>query len=71
LASKIASIAQPNQVLVGEFIYNILHSSVNNEDFLRNVKFEELNLSPTSWKYLSRSDPESLYHVYEFLENLP
>jgi adenylate cyclase len=71
LASKIASIAQPNQVLVGEFIYNILHSSVNNEDFLRNVKFEELNLSPTSWKYLSRSDPESLYRVYEFLENLP
>ena len=71
LASKIASIAQPNQVLVGEFIYNILHSSVNNEDFLRNVKFEEQNLSPTSWKYLSRSDPESLYHVYEFLENLP
>jgi adenylate cyclase len=71
LASKIASIAQPNQILVGEFIYNILHSSVNNEDFLRNVKFEELNLSPTSWKYLSRSDPESLYHVYEFLENLP
>jgi adenylate cyclase len=71
LASKIASIAQPNQILVGEFIYNILHSSVNNEDFLRNVKFEELNLSPTSWKYLSRSDPESLYRVYEFLENLP
>jgi adenylate cyclase len=71
LASKIASIAQPNQILVGEFIYNILHSSANNEDFLRNVKFKELNLSPTRWKYLSRSDPESLYRVYEFLENLP
>ncbi len=71
LASKIASIAQPNQILVGEFIYNILHSSANNEDLLRNVKFKELNLSPTSWKYLSRSDPESLYRVYEFLENLP
>ena len=70
LASKIASIAQPNQVLVGEHIYNILHSSANNGDFLANLKFKELNLSPTSWKYLSRSDPESLYRVYEFLENL-
>src|ERR671938_955429 len=29
LASKIASIAQPNQVLVGEHIYNILHSPNN------------------------------------------
>jgi adenylate cyclase len=72
LASKVGSIAQPNQILVGEFIYNILLSSVKiNEDFLRNVKFKEVNLDPTRWKYLSRSDPESLYHVYEFLENLP
>src|ERR671932_1054664 len=45
LASKIASIAQPNQVLVGEHIYNILHSSANNGDFLANLKFKELNLS--------------------------
>jgi hypothetical protein len=35
---------------------------------LANVNFKELNLSPTSWKYLSRSDPESLYRVYELLE---
>src|ERR687885_1138569 len=33
LAAKIASIAKPNQVLVGEFIYNILVSSVNHKDF--------------------------------------
>ncbi|MFL6411430.1 MAG: adenylate/guanylate cyclase domain-containing protein [Nitrososphaeraceae archaeon] len=71
LASKIASIARPNQILVGELIYNILLSSANNEDFLRNVKFQEVNLDPTSWKYLSRSDSQSLYRVYEFLENLP
>jgi adenylate cyclase len=69
LASKIASIAQPNQILVGEFIYNILVSSVRNEE-LRNIKFKELNLDPIRWKYLSSSDPESLYRVYEFLENL-
>jgi adenylate cyclase len=71
LASKIASIAQPNQILVGEFIYNILVSPVKNEEFLRNIKFKELKLDPIRWKYLSSSDPESLYRVYEFLESLP
>ena len=71
LASKIASIAQPNQALVGESIHNILLSSVDNEDFIRTIKFKEMNLDPIRWKYLSSSDPESLYRVYEFLENLP
>jgi len=70
LASKIASIAQPNRILLGEHIYNIVHSSAKNEEFLRNIKFKELNLDPIRWKYLSSSDPESLYRVYEFLENL-
>src|ERR671939_2070184 len=46
LASKVASIAQPNQVLVGESIYNILVSSLKNEEFLRNIRFEEVNLDP-------------------------
>jgi adenylate cyclase len=68
LASKITSIAQPNQVLVGEFIYNIILSSVNNKDFLRNIQLKEVNLNPIRWKYLSRSHPESMYRVYEFLE---
>ena len=36
LASKIVSIAKPNQVLVGESIYNILLSSVSHYDFLNN-----------------------------------
>src|ERR687885_1171959 len=54
LASKIASIAQPNQVLVGESIHTIVLSSVDNEDFLRTVKFREMNLDPIRWKYLSR-----------------
>ena len=67
LASKVASIAQPNQILVGESIYNILVSSVKNEEFLRNIKFKEVNLDPIRWKYLSRSDPKSMYHVYELL----
>ena len=63
VASKILSIAKPNQVLVGEFIYNILRSS----EFIINLI--EINLDPTKWKYLSHSDPQSMYRVYEYIEN--
>ena len=69
LASKIVSIAKPNQVLVGESIYNILLSSVRENDFLNNSKFIEINLDPTKWKYLSHFDAESMYRVYEYVEN--
>jgi adenylate cyclase len=72
LAAKIASIAKPNQVLVGENIYNILllsSSSASPKDSLNNIKFIEVNLDPTKWKYLSHSDPQSMYRVYEYLEN--
>jgi adenylate cyclase len=71
LAAKIASIAKPNQVLIGEYIYNILHLSptANRKDFLNNSNFVELNLDPTRWKYLSHFDSESMYRVYEYLEN--
>ena len=69
LASKIVSIAKPNQVLVGESIYNILLSSVSHYDFLNNRKFTEINLDPTKWKYLSHFDAESMYRVYRYTEN--
>jgi adenylate cyclase len=70
LAAKIASIAKPNQVLVGEHIYNILFmSSASHKDSLNNSNFIEVNLDPTKWKYLSHFDPESMYRVYEHLEN--
>lgn len=69
LASKIVSIAKPNQVLVGESIYNNLLSAADHKDLLNNTKFIEINLDPTKWKYLSHSDPESMYHVFEYTEN--
>ena len=69
MASKIASIAKPNQLLVGEYIYNILLVISSNKDFLNNSKFIEVNLDPIKWKYLSHFDPESMYRVYEYLEN--
>ena len=68
LAAKIASIAKPNQVLVGELIYNIIMSS-KDKGSLNNIKFREVRLDPIKWKYLSQSDPQSLYHVYEYLIN--
>ena len=69
LAAKIASIAKPNQVLVGELIYNIIVSS-KDKGSLKKIKFEEVRLDPIKWKYLSQSDPQSLYHVHEYLINL-
>jgi class 3 adenylate cyclase len=68
LAAKIASIAKPNQVLVGELIYNIIMSS-KDKGSLNKIKFNEVGLDPIKWKYLSQSDPQSLYHVYEYLIN--
>jgi len=62
LASKIVSIAKPNQVLVGESIYNILLSSESISD----SEFIEINLDPTKWKYLSHFGAESMYRVYHY-----
>jgi class 3 adenylate cyclase len=67
LSSKIASVARPNQVLVGEHVYDIVISSPNRDNLFDKSKFVQISLDPLKWKYLSQSDPESLYHVYEYL----
>jgi len=66
LASKIVSIAKPNQVLVGESIYNILRSS----ESICKGDFMEIDLDPKKWKYISHSDPETMYRVYEYTEQV-
>ena len=50
---------------MGESIYNILMSSGS----ISKSKFIELKLDRTRWKYLSRSDPQSMYRVYEYTGN--
>lgn len=65
LASKIVSIARPNQVSVGESIYNIIMSP--SQVFMNIGIFKEIDLDPTKWKYLSDSDPDSMYRVYEYI----
>jgi adenylate cyclase len=67
MAVKIASVAKANQVLIGEFIYNILLSSSHHKDFLNDSKFKEVKLDPIKWNYPSPSNPESIYRVYEYL----
>lgn len=67
IASKITSVAKPNQVLVGENIYNILLSSKDSKVFLDNNKFVEVGLDLTKWKYPSRTNTDRAYRVYEFL----
>lgn len=67
IASKIASVATPNQVLVGEYVYDIVTSSSDQDNLFDKSKFVQISLDPLKWKYLSQSDPESLYHVYEYV----
>lgn len=69
LAAKIASIAKPNQVLAGEFIYYTVRSPADDNHPLDDSRFEELKLDPAKWKYLSHFSPESMYRVYKYLEN--
>ena len=64
-ASKIVSIARPNQVLIGESIYNIVMSPT----YMKNSQLVDIILDPIKWKYLSRSDPDSMYRVYKYREN--
>jgi adenylate cyclase len=71
MSKKISSIAQPNQVLVGELIYNILISSANYQEFLNNSNFIEINLESIKWNYPSLFNAGSVYRVYQYvyLEN--
>jgi adenylate cyclase len=73
MAAKIASIAQPNQVFLGESIYDILLSSSaqknsTNEDFSYNSsQFLKVNLDLLKWNYKSHTSG-NVYSVYRFLE---
>jgi adenylate cyclase len=69
VAAKIAAIAQPNQILVGESIYNILISK-NKNKFFHDNKFIQLRLDPIKWNYHSPFNSKVIYHVYEYLEKI-
>ena len=73
MASKITAIAKPNQVLVGEQVYNILLASVSadSKHFLQRNRFVKVKLDQSKWKNPSRSRAERNYEVYEFKEFKP
>ena len=66
MASKIASVAKPNQVLVGELIYNIFISTFSNKYW---KMFREINLDQNKWNYPSHIKGGRIYRVYEYIED--
>jgi adenylate cyclase len=68
MAAKIASTAKPNQILVGELIYNILLLP-NHEDamYYKHI-LREVSMNQEKWKYPSRFNNHNIYRVYEYLE---
>jgi adenylate cyclase len=64
MASKIASVAKPNQVLVGELIYEIFLSTFSNK-YLK--MFREINLEQNKWNYPSHIKGGRIYRVYEYI----
>jgi adenylate cyclase len=69
IAAKIVSVAQPNQVLLGESIYDIIFSvEQNNErNFQYNKRFQKINLDLLKWNYKSNVSGK-VYSVYNYLK---
>lgn len=58
IASKIQTMAKPNQILIGQDVYQRVHPSTQKN-------FKETNWSKDEWKFRSRLTGE-IYKVYEF-----
>ena len=58
IASKIQALARPNQILIGEDVYNRLHPST--QDLFKKIVWKK-----NEWKYRSRTTGE-IYQVYEY-----
>ena len=70
IAAKIVFVAQPNQVLLGESLYNIISSVAQNNK--RNVvydnkQFLKVNLNELKWNYKSNLSGR-VYSVYNYLK---
>jgi class 3 adenylate cyclase len=58
IASKIQSLAKPNQILIGDDVYQKIHPSSQNS-------FKEIIWKNNEWKYRSRLTGQ-IYKVYEY-----
>ena len=60
IAAKITSLARPNQILIGEDVYEKLHPSLKQS-------FKEVEWHGTEWTYHDR-ETEKLYRVYALVD---
>ena len=60
IASKIQGLAKPNQILIGDDVYELLHPS-------QQKNFHEIIWKSNQWKYRSRVTG-NIYKVYEYKE---
>jgi class 3 adenylate cyclase len=56
IASKITALAQPDQVVISQAVYNGMHPSLRK-------KFSELQLDPQTWNYVDENTGE-IYRLY-------
>jgi len=61
IASKITATAQPNQILVGQSVYDVFDS----EPTFRN-KFVNIKLPSDKWNYVNRSGGGKIYELYSY-----
>lgn len=61
-ASKITSIAKPDQIVIGQLVYNVLETKQKNT-------FSKLSLTPELWNYVSNSTGK-VYNLYQSVHGI-
>jgi adenylate cyclase len=62
IASKITSIAKPDQIVIGQLVYNVLETKQKNT-------FSKLSLTPELWNYVSNSTGK-VYNLYQSVHGI-
>ena len=62
IAAKITSLTTPNNISIGQYVYEMLHPSIKS-------KFSEVKFSSEEWRYTDRHSGQ-LYRVYSMGDNL-
>ena len=61
IAAKITSLTTPNNISIGQYVYEMLHPSIKS-------KFSEVKFSSEEWRYTDRHSGQ-LYRVYSMGDN--
>ena len=57
IAVKMTTLANPNHMVIGQLIYDILDDS-------QKSLFQQLDFNPAIWSYASNNTGEGIYNVY-------